>query len=73
MHCYGLACSRCEIRPTHAGYSLVNASNRRTDVKKKEKFELGCTIKGRQEPCHLVQVSALEVSLTDTIDFDEVM
>lgn len=47
----------CDIRPTHASFShLKNISEDEMKVysppsKKKEKFELGCMVKSRNEPC----------------------
>lgn len=43
----------CEIRPSHAGSGMVKTS---ISCRKKEKFEAGFCVKGRQEPCHIVQV-----------------
>eukprot|EP00899_Mesostigma_viride_P014041 jgi/Mesvir1/22638/Mv14073-RA.1 len=43
----------CDIRPTHAGGKHVVTS---WPSRKKEKFEEGCTVKGRNEPCHIRQV-----------------
>lgn len=43
----------CEIRPTHAGYGMIKTS---IPSRKREKFEPGMCVKGRQEPCHIVQV-----------------
>jgi len=43
----------CDIRPTHASYSLVKTV---VEAKKKEKFVEGFQVKGRNEPANLVQV-----------------
>ncbi|CAM9273412.1 unnamed protein product [Choristocarpus tenellus] len=43
----------CEIRPSHAGSGFIRT---KLPCKKKEKFEAGVCVKGRQEPCHMVQV-----------------
>lgn len=43
----------CEIRPSHAGSGTIKTS---IPCRKKEKFEAGLCVKGRQEPCHIVQV-----------------
>lgn len=49
----------CDIRPTHASYAhLKNVSKEEMALyappsKKKEKFELGCMVKSRNEPCTL--------------------
>ncbi|CAM9378811.1 unnamed protein product [Scytosiphon promiscuus] len=47
----------CEIRPSHAGSGMIKTA---IPSRKKEKFEAGFCVKGRQEPCHIVQV--LEVA-----------
>ncbi|KAI8337509.1 hypothetical protein BC941DRAFT_425420 [Chlamydoabsidia padenii] len=47
----------CEMRPTHASFAyLANIPEDEMDVyypqsKKKERFEMGCTVKSRCEPC----------------------
>lgn len=46
----------CEIRPSHAGSGMIKTA---ISSKKKEKFEAGFCVKGRQEPCHIVQVGAV--------------
>ncbi|XP_077545021.1 deoxyribonuclease TATDN1-like [Haemaphysalis longicornis] len=46
-------CPWCEIRPTHAGAKLIRTS---FPAKKKERFEAGFMVKGRNEPANLVQV-----------------
>ncbi|CAM9663534.1 unnamed protein product [Ectocarpus sp. 12 AP-2014] len=43
----------CEIRPSHAGSKTIKTT---IPCRKKEKFEAGFCVKGRQEPCHIVQV-----------------
>lgn len=43
----------CGIKPTHAGYTYVKS---KWDIKKKEKWTEGSTVKDRVEPCHIVQV-----------------
>ncbi|EQC34069.1 TatD DNase [Saprolegnia diclina VS20] len=43
----------CDIRPTHAGYSHVQTT---FPTKKMEKFVLGECVKGRNEPCTMLQV-----------------
>ncbi|XP_064486899.1 deoxyribonuclease TATDN1-like [Ornithodoros turicata] len=43
----------CEIRPTHAGAKLVRTT---FPCKKKERFEPGFQVKGRNEPANIVQV-----------------
>ncbi|KAI8083087.1 uncharacterized protein BX664DRAFT_339790 [Halteromyces radiatus] len=52
----------CDIRPTHASYAhLKNVPKEEItlyvpDSKKKEKFEMGCTVKSRCEPCAIGSV-----------------
>ncbi|KAL0491267.1 deoxyribonuclease TATDN1 [Acrasis kona] len=63
----------CDIRPSHAGYAHIKTKF--ADAKKKERFEMGKMVKGRNEPACINQV--LEVisatinqeqeSLADTI------
>lgn len=43
----------CDIRPTHAGYAYLSNITDQYQTKKKEKFELGCLVKGRNEPCQI--------------------
>lgn len=43
----------CEIRPTHASFKFVKTI---PASKKKEKFEEGQLVKGRNEPCNMRQV-----------------
>ncbi|ORX58212.1 Mg-dependent DNase [Hesseltinella vesiculosa] len=50
----------CDIRPTHASFQHLNqAPKDEMDLylipnsKKKEKFEMGCTVKNRCEPCSI--------------------
>lgn len=43
----------CEIRPTHSSFKYVQTV---LPSKKKEKFESGQLVKGRNEPCNLKQV-----------------
>ena len=44
----------CEIRPTHASSKFV--STQFGPTKKKEKWELGCSVKSRNEPRNLMSV-----------------
>lgn len=44
----------CEIRPTHASSKFV--STQFPPAKKKEKWEPGCSVKGRNEPRNLMLV-----------------
>jgi TatD DNase family protein len=43
----------CDIRPTHAGAAWVKS---KLAVKDKKKYEVGCLVKGRNEPCNIRQV-----------------
>lgn len=43
----------CEIRPTHAGFKFVKT---KPETRKKEKFETGFVVKGRNEPLLIQQV-----------------
>lgn len=64
----------CEIRPSHAGSKMVQTS---IPSRKKEKFEAGFCVKGRQEPCHIVQVReyvcCMRVCCTSMLFCQEVM
>lgn len=43
----------CDIRPTHAGFKYIKT---KFETKKKEKWEKGLCVKGRNEPANIVQV-----------------
>ncbi|KAF0698288.1 Aste57867_11081 [Aphanomyces stellatus] len=43
----------CDIRPTHASFPFVKTL---FDAKKPEKFQAGVPVKGRNEPCTMIQV-----------------
>ena len=43
----------CEIKSTHAGWKNVRT---KFESRKKEKYAEGCLVKGRNEPCNLIQV-----------------
>lgn len=47
-------CPWCDIRPTHAGWEHVRT---KFDVKTEKKYDRDCCVKGRNEPCHIVQVA----------------
>lgn len=44
----------CDIRPSHASFQYVQT---KFPTKQEKKFEMGCCVKSRTEPCHLVQVA----------------
>ncbi|XP_031556533.1 putative deoxyribonuclease TATDN1 [Actinia tenebrosa] len=43
----------CDIRPTHAGFKHIQT---KFETKKKERFEKGFCVKGRNEPANIIQV-----------------
>lgn len=47
-------CPWCDIRPTHAGYCHVKT---KFDTKPEKKYDESCCVKGRYEPCHIIQVA----------------
>lgn len=47
-------CPWCDIRASHAGFSHIKTS---FDTKQEKKFERGFCVKGRYEPCHIIQVA----------------
>jgi TatD DNase family protein len=44
----------CDIRPTHASFQYI--ADLKPIEKKKEKFEMGIAVKGRNEPSSIVQI-----------------
>ncbi|RIA92009.1 hypothetical protein C1645_88876 [Glomus cerebriforme] len=60
----------CDIRPTHASYKYLNLPEEKkllyqSPTRKKEKFELGLMVKGRNEPCCIGQVLYVLASIRD--------
>ncbi|KAF4323047.1 hypothetical protein BBO99_00003389 [Phytophthora kernoviae] len=52
----------CDIRATHAGHSHVKTS---WPTKKAEKYAPDCLVKGRNEPCTLIQVMEIISAIRD--------
>ncbi|GAN01085.1 deoxyribonuclease TATDN1-like protein [Mucor ambiguus] len=71
----------CDIRPTHASYAhLRNVSSEEMNVysppsKKKEKFEMGCMVKSRNEPCTmgLVLHAVASIRGVDPVELSEII
>jgi TatD DNase family protein len=47
----------CEIRPSHAGWGYLGSAPGLPKSVRKEKWIKGCMVKGRNEPCAIVQVA----------------
>lgn len=47
-------CPYCDVKATHAGYSFVKT---KWESKNYKKYEIGKMVKGRNEPCQIVQVA----------------
>lgn len=50
----------CEIKTTHPAYKMVKT---RFENKKPEKFEKGKMVKGRNEPCNIIQIAEVVAEL----------
>jgi len=61
-------CPWCDIRATHQGFTHVKT---KFDSKPDKKYERGSCVKGRSEPCHIVQVAEI-VSGVKGVSVDEV-
>ncbi|KAL8711657.1 MAG: hypothetical protein Q9220_004067 [cf. Caloplaca sp. 1 TL-2023] len=68
----------CEIRPSHAGMKVLKEANggekeeERWKKVKKEKWEEGAMVKGRNEPCEIVKVARV-VAGTKGVGVEEVV
>lgn len=62
-------CPYCEIKQSHAGFHYIKTQpyEKKTD----KKFELGKMVKGRNEPCQMVQVAEV-IAGVKGIDVQEV-
>jgi TatD DNase family protein len=63
-------CPYCEVKPTHAGSGFIET---KFEKKADKKFEMGKLVKGRNEPCQIVQVAeviagAKGISLKEVAD-----
>jgi TatD DNase family protein len=56
-------CPWCDIRPSHASYEFVKTQFKTKDEKK---YEPGCCVKGRYEPCHIMHVAEVVAGLKST-------
>lgn len=71
----------CDIRPTHASFAhLKNVSSEEMKAyappsKKKEKFEMGCMVKSRNEPCTigLVLHAVASIRNIDPVELSEII
>lgn len=61
-------CPYCEIKATHAGFGLIKT---KFETKAEKKYELGKLVKGRSEPCQVVQVAEV-IAATKGISVKEV-
>jgi len=63
-------CPWCEVKPSHAGFEHVKT---KFETRKDKKFEPGCCVKGRNEPCHIIHVAEIiagvrGISITELTD-----
>jgi TatD DNase family protein len=50
-------CPYCEIKPTHAGFNAIALTKNKWEKKADKNFQLGKLVKGRNEPCQIIQVA----------------
>ena len=62
-------CPWCDIRQSHASYQYVQT---KFETKNEKKFERGCCVKSRSEPCHIIQVAEV-VAGVKGLDLSEVV
>ena len=55
-------CPWCDIRPSHAGGGFIKT---KFTTKPEKKYEDGCCVKGRYEPCHIIQVAEVIAGVKD--------
>ncbi|CAJ1965191.1 unnamed protein product [Cylindrotheca closterium] len=55
-------CPYCDVKATHAGYSFVKT---KWESKNYKKYEKGKMVKGRNEPCQIVQVAEVIAGVKD--------
>ena len=60
----------CEIRSSHASRKHVKTAS--TAAKDKKKYEAGQLVKGRNEPCNMVQVLEAIAGLLNESDMDSI-
>lgn len=53
----------CDVRPTHASYQYLAGYNDPYTSVKKERFEMGKTVKGRNEPCNVQYTLVTQANL----------
>jgi len=61
-------CPWCDIRQSHASFQYVKT---KFETKNEKKFQRGCCVKSRSEPCHINQVAEV-VAGVKGIDLKEV-
>jgi TatD DNase family protein len=61
-------CPYCDVRKTHAGSDYIKTQ---FDSKAEKKFQLGSLVKGRNEPCQIIQVAEVVAGAKD-LDLDQV-